>query len=44
MVKFFKGLGKEIEIKISAAVYLDEDAFHNKLKEAINIYKNKLEG
>ena len=43
-LNFFKGLGKEIEIKISAAVYLDEDAFHNKLKEAINIYKNKLEG
>jgi len=40
---FFYELSKEYNQKISAAIYLDEETFHNKLNESLEIYKEKLE-
>lgn len=40
---FFYELSKEYNIKISAAIYLDEDTLTNKIQESLNYYKKKLE-
>ena len=44
-INFFYELSKEYNLKkISAAIYLDEETFNNKINESLNIYKRKLEG
>lgn len=42
-LRFFSDLSSEYNIKISAAIYLDEDTLNNKIQESIRIYKKKLE-
>ncbi len=42
--KFFEELSNEYGIKLTAAIYLDEDTFSNKIKESLKIYRAKLEG
>ena len=44
-MRFFYDLSKDYDFnKISAAIYLDEETFNNKINESLNIYKRKLEG
>ena len=43
-INFFYELSKEYNLKkVSAAIYLDEETFNNKINESLSIYKRKLE-
>ena len=41
-LRFFEDISQEYDIKISAAIYLDEECLHNRLESSFKIYSERM--